>query len=423
MRTILSSLYLVFFALLAGGSLFTSGEEFGVRIVVAVVLVGIMVIIGTVVNFVKEKNKDKREEKLKAFESGIKDFDLSDSFGDDRCMVYYDKAKRKVMVVAITTDQIKKHVIDNVIKSGTATSKGIRYIIDNVNKNLIPINTDGVNIFAGKIGFASDNFEVKYNHELFPKTTVYLGTVLLIDEQNGQVLFTKFDKDRFISQSLSYSVPNERRLESFVTTNYYSTGPEGFYGISSDDKALVLIILKDTNSSKPHLTTIKYQDIISVSYIENGHTISSKSTGRTVGGAVVGGVIAGGAGAVVGGLSGNEKQTKAVSEISVKLLLRSSAKTSFTITIYSGQPLKTKDDTDKRKYDKFADSAQKIKDLISVIIDKVDRRNLQPNISQIVRQSNLNVADELMKLAKLKEQGILTEAEFAQQKEKLLNLN
>jgi len=42
--------------------------------------------------------------------------------------------------------------------------------------------------------------------------------------------------------------------------------------------------------------------------------------------------------------------------------------------------------------------------------------------TQSIPQENVNIADQLERLAKLKEQGILTEEEFASQKKKLLGL-
>ena len=48
-----------------------------------------------IANSIKDRNKSKREEMTKNFESEIKDFDVSDKFGDDRCMVYYDKSGQR----------------------------------------------------------------------------------------------------------------------------------------------------------------------------------------------------------------------------------------------------------------------------------------------------------------------------------------
>ena len=57
--------------------------------------------------------------------------------------------------------------------------------------------------------------------------------------------------------------------------------------------------------------------------------------------------------------------------------------------------------------------ANQVKDSISVIIDKADKKSQQGNHSL--------VTDELIKLNTLKQQGILTEEEFIQQKNKILN--
>ena len=47
---------------------------------------------------------------------------------------------------------------------------------------------------------------------------------------------------------------------------------------------------------------------------------------------------------------------------------------------------------------------------------------LPTTTTQSIPQENVNIADQLERLAKLKEQGILTEEEFASQKKKLLGL-
>lgn len=67
-------------------------------------------------------------------------------------------------------------------------------------------------------------------------------------------------------------------------------------------------------------------------------------------------------------------------------------------------------------YKEGLDHANRIVDRVSVIIDAVDRAN---NTAMAQGPSG-STADELAKLAALKEKGILTEEEFAEQKKKLL---
>ena len=167
-----------------------------------------------------------------------------------------------------------------------------------------------------------------------------------------------------------------------------------------------------------------YADIIEVSYEENGNQLYTKSAGRTVGGAIVGGALMGGAGAVVGGLSGASKQNKEVKSIDVKILLRSTSKTSCMLHFNdANRILKTKEDSDRALYETYTKNANEAKDILSVIIDNAKQTAAQiaPVMSQPVTHQSISVADELAKLAALKEQGILTDEEFKTQKEKLLN--
>ena len=64
-----------------------------------------------------------------------------------------------------------------------------------------------------------------------------------------------------------------------------------------------------------------------------------------------------------------------------------------------------------------------IKDIFSIIIDIVDKNVAQKKSTPVSPLlSSASVADELAKLAKLKDAGILSEEEFNAQKSKLLNL-
>lgn len=164
-----------------------------------------------------------------------------------------------------------------------------------------------------------------------------------------------------------------------------------------------------------HTQKVTFDKIISVEVLEDSTVVSSKSSTRTVGGALVGGAIAGGAGMVVGGLSGNTKQKKEVSKLTIKIKIRDYSTPSLTITCfdvnngYYGQI-----------YNVELQNAQKIADYVSVIIDETDRKERQAQNAIQETPKTSSVADELTKLAALKEQGILTDEEFRIQKEKLL---
>ena len=177
----------------------------------------------------------------------------------------------------------------------------------------------------------------------------------------------------------------------------------------------VLVIIGSSNHE-----IFNYSDIIEVSYEENGNLLYTKSAGRTVGGAIVGGVLMGGAGAVVGGLSGASTQNKEIKSLDIKILLRSTSKSSCILHFNeAGRVLKTKDENDRALYETYVKNANQAKDILSVIIDDAKQAGTK-FVSQPVASQPSSVADELTKLAKLKADGILTEEEFQTQKAKLL---
>ena len=132
----------------------------------------------------------------------------------------------------------------------------------------------------------------------------------------------------------------------------------------------------------------------------------------------------GGAGAIVGGLSGDTKQKKVVNSMDIKILLRDTKETSYTLHFMDfPSPLKTKEANDMSRYEEFLKNANKAKDLLSIIIDDARQSSVQtaPTSTQPIVAQPSSVADELTKLAKLKADGILTEEEFQAQKAKLLS--
>lgn len=66
---------------------------------------------------------------------------------------------------------------------------------------------------------------------------------------------------------------------------------------------------------------INYKDIFQVEYKQDDQTITSTSRSSQLGGALVGGALAGGVGAVIGGLSGKQKQSSQVKQIMLTLLI------------------------------------------------------------------------------------------------------
>ncbi len=418
-KCILSSLALIIFAFLGGGSI--DGKEFGVFGVIIIAAVVLAVIIGIISAIVENKNKNKRLKMIKEDEDNSTDFDRSVFIGDDRCKIYFDSSKKQVMIMRVTTEEIKKEYVDDFEFPGKDLAIYISpafNIYDPVNRRLLSgsYNDFNVKYKITSISEKDKNTDVTINNSIRPRFRLYMkNKAILIEESHGLMAFSESGRVTDVFNYINAnSLPEKKGDKSTINTKFV-----GKYMFVMDDFFKVLVLFENNIHE-----IFNYSDIIEVSYEENGTQLFTKSAGRTVGGAIVGGVLMGGAGAVVGGLSGASKQNKEVKSMDIKILLRSTSRTSYVLHFNeANRVLKTKEDSDRTLYETYLKNANQAKDILSVIIDsakQVSAPTVQPVI-QNVSASPSSVADELAKLAKLKADGILTEEEFQAQKAKLLS--
>lgn len=205
------------------------------------------------------------------------------------------------------------------------------------------------------------------------------------------------------------------RLSNFTITQKV-VGLNYFYVFAVDHSHRKIAYIEED-----YEIVLPYDKIICVEIDEDNTTIASKSTSRSIGGAIVGGIIAGGAGAIIGGLNGNTITKKVVSLVQVKLKLRDINAPAIIIKCFDsksmlGIPETKTEGKNGQLYYQGLEDARMISDLVSVIIDDVDKKETE------VRNTNKgSIVDEIAKLAELKEKGILSEDEFLEQKRKLLN--
>ena len=429
----LSSLALVLFALLGGGSF--SGEEIGIFFTILLVVVGITIVAAMITSAVQSKNKKKRLQMIKEDEQQSTDFDRSVFIGDDRCKLYFDASKKKVMIMRVMTEGIKKEYVDDFEYPGkslaTYTTPAF-YIYDPTRRKLLSGTYNDLNIIhqVTSIAEKDNNKNVAVNNTIPPifrtlRTSHTSSTAsvtnklynVLIDECHGLMAISESGKVKDIFNYINASsLPKKRGDKSTINTKGV-----GNYLFIMDDFFKVLVLVGSSTRE-----IFNYSDIIEVSYEENGSQLYTKSAGRTVGGAIVGGVLMGGAGAVVGGLSGGSKQNKEIKDMDIRILLRSTSRTTCILHFKDvDRVLKTKDETDRKLYETYVKNANQAKDILSIIIDNAKQSSAP--IAQLVTQpvvapSSSSVADELAKLAKLKADGILTEEEFQAQKSKLLEM-
>lgn len=245
---------------------------------------------------------------------------------------------------------------------------------------------------------------------------IFAIIVIIVAGIMGSNYETKKKAERASSLSLKLQDVSDFTLTKKVD------GYGGYYLFAIDEVNEKIGLLTQIESS-----FISFSDIIGVELIEDGNILTKKSTSRTIGGAILGGVIAGGAGTIVGGLSGNSIQKNKVSTVTVKILVRNLNQPTLsilcfdskTMTVEHKSSIETEGKMESYIYKLCRKNADDIKDLVSVIIDRVDNKS-EP--TSIASTSSNSVADELLKLNELKEKGIITESEFSAQKSKILNM-
>ena len=429
-KIILSTFALLFYALLGGGSF--SGGDIGVFLFI-IILGGLGILIFVIIAFaLEEKNKEKRLKMIKKDEDNSVDFDRSVFIGDDRCKIYFDIKRKRVLIMRVMTEGVKKEYIEDFDFPGKELAtydSPVFNIYDPLKRVMLSGTYNKLNIIhqVTSIGENDKNKDIIVNNTIPPKFKTFKTIQtssndsvsrkthnILIDECHGLIAISESGRVKDVFNYVdSDRLPNKRGDKSLI-----STCIAGNYLFIMDDFFKVLILL-DHDSYK----VFNYSDIIEVSYEENGNNLYTKSALRTVGGAIVGGLLMGKAGAVVGGLSGANTQNKEIKEIDVKILLRNTSRTSYVLHFNNdNRVLKTKDDSDRKLYEVYVKSANKAKDIFSVIIDSVKQENSsngQSAIQQTIVQTS-STADELTKLAKLKSDGFLTDEEFQEQKAKLL---
>ena len=438
----LSSLALVLFALLGGGSF--SGEDIGFFFTIILVVAGVIIVVAIIFNIVLSNNQKKRLQMIKEDEQNSTDFDRSVFIGDDRCKLYFDASKKQVMIMRVMTEGIKKEYIDDFEFPGeslatytgpvfnTTYTSPVFNVYDPTRRKLLTGTYNDLNIIhqVTSITEKDKNKNVAVNSSIQPtfktlRTTQTSATSpvtnrlfnVLIDESHGLMAITESGmvKDVFNYINAS-SLPRKKGVKSTINTREI-----GNYLFLMDEFFKVLVLVGPGSYE-----IFNYSDIIEVSYEENGNQLYTKSAGRTIGGAIVGGVLMGGAGAVIGGLSGASKQNKEIKNMDIKILLRSTSRTSCVLHFKDvDRVLKTKEEADRKLYETYVQNANQAKDVLSVIIDDAKQASApiaQPITQSVVAPASSSVADELAKLAKLKADGILTDEEFRVQKSKLLGL-
>lgn len=165
--------------------------------------------------------------------------------------------------------------------------------------------------------------------------------------------------------------------------------------------------------------TIPFSDLLATELIEDGATTIKTSSSRSIGGALIGGALLGPAGMVVGGLGGSTtgRQLRDVHAIDVVITILDMERPRFVLRVLDApHGLRA----ESEGYRAARRDAEELLGVLKVAIETADReaQTAQPEPTR----PTASVADELGKLAALKERGVLTDEEFQAQKSALLTI-
>lgn len=215
-----------------------------------------------------------------------------------------------------------------------------------------------------------------------------------------QIKINKNTKRELIVAEIENNKNNKKLLGTFEATKKI-----GSY-IEFDEQKRLWLIPDGFASKKVNPKIYKFDDIMEYELLENGYSITKGGVGR----AIAGGVLLGGVGAIVGGVTGKKKTKSIINNLKIKITVNEISNPSVYINLIMS-PTKDNSFTYKMAYS----SAQEILSTLSIITKNAQNANNQ-NIN-----NQTSVADELIKLKQLLDDGILTQEEFTREKGKILN--
>ena len=197
-------------------------------------------------------------------------------------------------------------------------------------------------------------------------------------------------------------------MENFTPTQELNSENPVYY-FAVDNRRQEMFCFSDSKAVR-----FRYKDIVSAEIVVDGDVTETHKS-ASLGGALAGGLLAGGLGAVVGGSSmGKSQSVKKIKTINVHILLRNAEVNTYDFQLFNaGYEIKT----DSFEYKKSYKNARVIFDALKLAMDKVKLEVPQP---QVVIQQKSTI-EELKELAELKQQGLITEEEFATMKAKIIN--
>lgn len=209
-----------------------------------------------------------------------------------------------------------------------------------------------------------------------------------------------------------------RRIPNYKSSQRY-TSANGDVTLSIDEtnKQISFVSLSSYQDR-----VYSYHDILRSEILTDGISVTSTNRGSQLGGALLGSLLAGGVGALIGGLSGSTTSQEKVKKIELNVIVNDTANPIHKIAFLESEFSAYAKDT--QEYKDGYNTAYHCHQLIGVLIRQADEEDKRTENSTSSNsnssQSNMSVADELRKLAQLKDEGIISGEEFEAQKKKLI---
>lgn len=204
-------------------------------------------------------------------------------------------------------------------------------------------------------------------------------------------------------------------IEKFSATQTV-IGYDGNTGLSIDEQRRMVCLVDHRQQILTHLV-VSYNDLLSSELFEDGVIVTRTVRSSQIGGAVIGGLALGGAGMIIGGLSGKTKTSGKVKRIDLRLIINDTQNPLHDVNFLNREIEKG-----GFFYKKVMQQARYWHGLIEVLIKRADIENKEKTTKKIHQIQSSSVADELKKLVDLRDSGVLSIDEFQQQKAKLLGL-
>ncbi|WJE15278.1 SHOCT domain-containing protein [Halobacillus sp. ACCC02827] len=181
------------------------------------------------------------------------------------------------------------------------------------------------------------------------------------------------------------------------------------------------VVIRDVSDFK--IFNMNYQDLMEVEVKVDGETVTKTSRSSQLAGVAIGGLLAGGAGAVIGGLSGKTTSSEKVRSIQLNIVINNTENPFHSFEFLKVTEAKKQD----IQYKAALDMAMHWQSLLKVIIGIADKRDKQKvtnhqHMDHLFKTGQVDsLADELRKMHELFSDGIISQEEYDVQRKRMLN--